>query len=578
MTPVAKYLAYAKKLAGRVRKVNNKIRECRMGHGFHYACRRPAGILRRTTMLNTILLLIPLTGLCLAVAALLYAVAFRLVGRRPIVVCERVAVTEPEEPGQLSYAPVDLRPPLLCRRPSLVVVPVYLLTAAPLGAILAFFILAAWPMTNLRGLLFWPFAAVAGIAVILFTTGHFILARRAVRRTDGTVLPPAVHWTFSKPVLAGATCLIALLASMGVTELRARHTLAGAEAEISVMQDRLRDPRLGDAKPLYDQASAQFETLGLASTSIGPGAPVIPFPKGAEPIIDLLHRATEPGGPEAAPLPANHVTTLAKLLHCHALQELRLGHWEKANRDLAAIQTMARQYSHGDTFISTLIAVILDGIGDDLFQKVANAATTEAQLDAIAVQPREWHEHLAQRYRETWTLAMHNAPVLTAQGKWSRDSLMIGLQRWILLDGDLRAAREHRKQVLQTPPARWRDGAALASKATLPSPGPMLMLPHFANATQDLLACWVRRDLDEAALAVLRFQMRNGRLPGTMEEVVAAGLLPAIPANRWDLKPMGYSVTAAGATLTAPMGTMVPPPGFSIPAAPATRPAAGPVR
>jgi hypothetical protein len=82
----------------------------------------------------------------------------------------------------------------------------------------------------------------------------------------------------------------------------------------------------------------------------------------------------------------------------------------------------------------------------------------------------------------------------------------------------------------------------------------------------------MERDLADAALASLRFRTRNGRLPATMDEVVAAGLLPAAPFSPWDGKPVVYMLTSTGATLTATLGARGTPATFVLIASPTTRP------
>jgi hypothetical protein len=260
---------------------------------------------------------------------------------------------------------------------------------------------------------------------------------------------------------------------------------------------------------------------------------------------------------------------MANLLSIDAVRQARAGHWDHAVSDVATIQAMARHSLQANTLIYHLVALILDDVADDALQAVAGYATTEAQLQTLPLQPRSWHESISRQFPNTLALAQEGVLLEYVSGTATHCVSDYLLMRYLFLDDSLETTRNYRHAMALVPATDWSHAGQFGKRSTLP-PGPAsigLAAPFFTGTYPQVLHGFVRRELDDIGLVALRYRLRTGHLPASFDEVITAGLLPAVPTSPWDGKPMALTTTPAEAVITCSgYAAASPPPAFHVPA------------
>jgi hypothetical protein len=94
-------------------------------------------------------------------------------------------------------------------------------------------------------------------------------------------------------------------------------------------------------------------------------------------------------------------------------------------------------------------------------------------------------------------------------------------------------------------PAAAAKGSAAVDAWMMSMRGRSILAGMMAWGIGRSVEYWVqvaaRADLNRAAVASTRFRLAHGRLPASFEELVQAGLLPAVPVDPFDGKPLRFA-------------------------------------
>ncbi|GEM_PF-2562693 len=482
-------------------------------------------------------------------------------------------VALPAEGAVLSYARRPTRYRLLRRWPiisALVVAAFMLLFLMPL----ALPILGNIYLNSYREV-----SVVCGCAIGLTLIAMIVVAQRGLNDINGR--PAAVNWVLGRTMLCWIGIFVITWAAL---DWRTRHILDAMLARADEVGRRL-EIKSADGT----LAAADYQHAGFGSTKpfefdddwsfmtyLGQMSAPPSFPAAHAFRIPLLQRAAArqvsglnpPASEYTIGTPLPHLAQFrraAVLLNRHALAEARAGRIESAIADINAMHGMANQMSQGLTLIESLVSCGIDHLAMDALQHVLPFVHDERLLDLIHLPSsaecmpeirRGLEGDVAIVYRRTLAQLLRGQLPLgnvvgTAGPRTSSDGpgLLRILYRVPMGEIDAGLVDEFAtlvpKMISDDPAVAAAGGAGFNARVQSMRSNSLfigVLVPSIGRSVDRFVELAAMCDLSRAAVASTRFRLQKGRLPTSFDELVQAGLLPTVPIDPFNGKPMCFAI------------------------------------
>lgn len=418
-------------------------------------------------------------------------------------------------------------------------------------------------------------ALECGVAFGLVLVASVVVAVRGLRDNGGW--PAAVKWRYAG--LAVLCWLVVMALTWMLLEWRLQrmmdHSLAMASLlakQIEIVSD---DGAV--AADLYTQAgvlvrgNSPFDDSWKLVDENGGMVPPPEFPGKEAFRIPLLRKAAGMKTSGLLPVASSYsINTLlphlagmrnaGQALRLHAISEGRAGRVPSAIDDINAIHGMGDHAMQGVTMLEMVFGTGLHTLADETLQEVLPMVKDQGDLDRIRMgEP-------AERMK-----ALKRAGILGEFGVYSRNTVVMALRgeaditggrrpgwmyltpmcvyRVVLGDRDIAAVEER----TATASAMVSDDPAVTA-AKLPAidawsmreryrpPLSGITMPSLGGATGRSIEAAAMADIFRAAVAATRFRIEKGLLPASWDELVQAKLIPAVPIDPFDGKPIRLAV------------------------------------
>jgi hypothetical protein len=427
---------------------------------------------------------------------------------------------------------------------------------------------------------------------LLFAIGGVWLLRRGLARPDAGS-PAADAWPRGRlalATLAASTALGLVFEHLDATSQRRLADVAAGHRANIASQDAGPVPDHENAALALGEAFEELDSLsGLPEWFRQCGAPCTPdaatpeelerLARVSQPALRLLRRAAalpryRHGGPDYVhPFRTRFPSLLAcrrsaNLLAFDAVQRSRQGDTATAAADIVATWRLAGHLaSSGHALIEYLIAAAIHGIGTDALEDALAAGSWRAEeLAALAAaQPPSFRGAFLRGLRteeSTFVLLVLNLEdAVTSAGvrlddQWrliGKLPVLSSLYRIYFVPQDLRFYGEwiaRSQDLLDRDAGTGKDWEALEKAAASSPKGPLvsIALPSLLRARRSAVEADARARLARLAVATTAYQVTNGKLPGTLDDL-APEFIPALPVDPFDRKPLKMAAADGGLVL-----------------------------
>jgi hypothetical protein len=253
-------------------------------------------------------------------------------------------------------------------------------------------------------------------------------------------------------------------------------------------------------------------------------------------------------------LPCQDARTVAGWLRADAVLRAEAGDTATALADCRAVFQVSRTVGDEPTGISQLVRISLRAVGVVLLERVL--AQGEPPADGLAELQR-------------WLEADEPAPLLLVMARGERAAFMrtadefyanLSTRERLILgftpsNGPSRARAAGLRffnayvEAARLPSPQWVPRLTELAATLKPGTTPVLLdqlMPNVAKMAEMIQRSYAQMRCAIAAVAAERFRRDKGRWPESLTELVAAGLLPAVPADPFDGEPLRLKWTADG--------------------------------
>jgi hypothetical protein len=432
--------------------------------------------------------------------------------------------------------------------------------------------------------------AVASWALAFGVGGALLLRRGLARGDEGR--RAAAAWPRGRLVAAALAAAFAFGLAFEHADTESRLWLADVAARHRANVASLEPgpvPEDENAALAYEEAFEQLDALSGLPAWFGqcgapcPGTSARPedaehLSRVAQPTLRLLRRAAALpryrfGGidhvdPWRTPIPnlLDHRRS-ANLLAWDAVRRSRQGDGAGAAADLVAAWRMAGHLAEGGhTLIECLMAVAIQGIGADALEDALAAGSWRAEeIAALAgTRPPSFRSAFLRGLRmEESTFALSIAgmagvgagPIPFPEEPWlvRRLPAASALYRIAFVPEDLLSYGEwvgEARALLERGKGTRREWEALEASVVSARKGSLasIVLPSLLRARHSATEAEARARLARLALAATAYQLRNGKYPATLDELVPA-FVDAVPVDPFGGRPLRMTAADGGLVL-----------------------------
>ena len=241
---------------------------------------------------------------------------------------------------------------------------------------------------------------------------------------------------------------------------------------------------------------------------------------------------------------------LANLLRWHALDQARAGNWNAAMADVAAIRSLARLVGDRTNLVGMLVALGVDGLATSAIEECLPFVTSEAQLQSVPFQPQNWYptvvaggleaeRWISQRDIANLLLSGNFAPTPTPRKyRFLPLRLLLAQKEISVLDENYQAVSAQAKKLKRIPalPPDGLETEGFHSGSFIAS----LLLPSWSRSEQQGFVALYSAERLHLGIEITRYHLRHGDLPNGWDDLVRAGLIPRVPIDPWDGKPLRF--------------------------------------
>ncbi len=435
-------------------------------------------------------------------------------------------------------------------------------------------ILSLVEIALLRGAL--GIALPCGVALFAVLVASVVVAVRGLRDAGGR--PAAATWRHAgRAVLCWMGLMVVTWGLLDwrvqrmMDESLARADLLGKEIEI-ISEDGALAASLYTKAGVLPSGTIQFDGDWELVDVNGRMTPPPEFPEGEAFRIPLLREAASKKTSGLVPRASSYqINTLlphlsgmrraCKVLRQHAISESRAGRITSAIDDINAIHGMGDHALQGLTLVEMLVGTGLHGLADDTLQEVLPTVTDPRDLDRIRMDAATECMKASRRAgimgelgvftRRTAVMALRQEVDLVSPAITRNSSpllLIVPMYRVLLGDRDIIAMEEWfatASEMVSDDPAETAGRlpilTALSVRDRWRTPLRAILMPNLSRAVGKSIEAAAMASISHGAVAATRFRIQKERLPTSWDELVQAKLIPAVPVDPFDGKPMRFA-------------------------------------